>query len=187
MKFQMFLLLFILTACNSSQKHIKDYEKHIFKYISKEFISVNGDFSIFLPENWFKNEDSTRSKTHSYSLQTGPKSKNVTGFFAMTIFKMKLIKGSINNEFDLMIDAYLKRVGNLELIEKSKIKIGKKDAKIAHLAFTNEGKTYQEEIDIFIPLNSNEYYNICLISDKNEHIENNLGLLLQIAKTFKIK
>jgi len=44
----------------------------------------------------------------------------------------------------------------------------------------------KDEIDIFIPINKTQYYFIGLVSDKNENIENNIGMMLMCAKSFEL-
>lgn len=181
------IMLVVLIACGEKQKTIKDYEHYLSKYFSIEFKPNNGEFSIYLPKDWYKNEDSFNSDTLLYILESGPKSLNDNGNHSIVIFKMNLSKGNINNEFDLLIDAYTKSASNIELIEKSKIRIGDIDVKSAHLKFVHNEEITQEEIDIFIPISNKEYYYIALVSDKNEHIESNFGMMLQIVKSFKLK
>ena len=73
------------------------------------------------------------------------------------------------------------------LLNKTEIKVGNTQAKAAHLTFEHGGKITQEEINIFIPVNETQYYSIGMVCDKNENIQDNFGMMLECAKSFKLK
>ena len=183
---RLMLMLFALSACVEKQKKIEDYEQVESPLQLGKFIANNGEFSMDLPGAWHKNEDAVDSDTMLYKLETGPKMNN-KGLCVLVVYKMNLMKGNMDHEFDWVMDNLLKKVSNAELIEKSTLTIGKMKAKTAHIAFMHDGKVLQEEIDIFIPINKKQYYYFGLVSDKNEQTESNFGLMLQCIKTFKLK
>lgn len=183
---RLMLMLFALGACVEKQKDMEDYEQVGSTLQLGEFISNNGEFSLLLPGAWHKNENAVDSDTMLYRLETGPNMNN-NGLCGLVVYKLNLTKGNMDDEFDWVVDNFVKKVHNAELIEKSTLKIGSIEAKTAHLAYTHDGKILQEEIDLFIPINKKQYYHLGLISDKNEQIETNFGLMLKCAKTFKMK
>ena len=182
------LTLFTLVACDQKQPSINDYTKVKVKFGKSKFTSSNGEFSIMLPKgDWFVNEDTVNSDTLLYIMESGQKELSKHNFMVFGIAKSKVIHGNIDTEFDTVIQEFLGRVSNLNLIEKSNLKIGTVEAKTAHLAYEYEDKVIQEEIDIFIPYGQNQYYYLSMISNKNEHLDNNFGMLLECAKTFKLE
>lgn len=184
--FSIAFVLLVLFSCGKSQKSIDDYKLIKVKFAKKKFLAKNGEFSILLPKDWSRSEDTVNSDTLLYTLESGPNSLKADELSAIVIYKMNLTKGNISNEFDLNIDEYLKKISNSKLIGKSKIKIGEIEARTAQIAFTKDDKIIQEEIDIFIPINKNQYYYIGLVSNKNEKIDDNFGMMLECAQSFKL-
>lgn len=177
------LVLFVLIGCGKSQSRIVDYESTIVKFAKKEFKSNNGDFSIVLPKNWFHNEDPIVSDTVLYVLESGSKDKELV---ALNVMKMNIVSGNIEKEFNHLINQMTNRISNVELIEKSEMKVGSLTAKTAHLTYQYNGKITQEEIDFFIPINDNQYYYIGLVCDKNENTKNNFGMMIECVKSFRL-
>jgi hypothetical protein len=177
------LMLLVHIACDKSKKSIADYESNIVKFAKSEFKSNNGDFSMVLPKNWFHNEDPIDSDTILYVLESGSKDSN---FVAIGVMKMNIISGNIETEFKHLIKQMTKRANNIALVEMSEIKIGNNTAKTALLTYEYDGKITQEEIDCFIPINDTQYYYLGLLSDKNENLENNFGMMIECAKSFKL-
>lgn len=177
------LMLFVLISCGKSQTSIAGYESNIVKFAKSEFKSNNGEFSMLLPKGWFFNEDPVDSDTVLYVLEAGSKDRS---FVALGVMKMNIISGNIESEFDYVIKQMTDRAHNIALVEMSEMKIGNKTAKTALLTYEHDGKITQEEIDFFIPLNDTQYYYIGLVSDKNENIKNNFGMMIECAKSFKL-
>ena len=75
---------------------------------------------------------------------------------------------------------------DVEIIEKSTLEIGDKEAETVLMAYKLNGEVVQEEIDIFIPINDTQYYSINLVCDKNEKSEHNFGMMIGCAKSFKL-
>lgn len=177
-------MLFVLIACGRSQKSIADYESNKVKFAKSEFNSNNGDFSMLLPKNWFHNEDPIDSDTVLYVLESG---STDTNFVAIGVMKMNIISGNIEQEFENLIKQITDRSNNIALVEMSEMKIGNKTAKTALLTYEHDGKITQEEIVFFIPINDTQYYYLGLVSDKDENVENNFGMMLECAKSFYLK
>lgn len=177
------IMLFVFIACGKSQKSIADYESNKVKFAKSEFNSNNGDFSMLLPKNWFHNEDPIDSDTVLYVLESSSKDSN---FVAIGVMKMNVITGNIDKEFEHLIKQMTDRSNNVALVEMSEMKIGNKTAKTALLTYEHDGKITQEEIDFFIPISDTQYYYLGLVSDKNENIENNFGMMIECVKSFKL-
>ncbi len=177
------LILLVLIACGDQQMGITDYETNKVKFEKLIFNSNNGEFSMTLPKNWFYNEETIDSNKALYLLEAGSKDSNL---MAINVVKMNTISGNIDNEFDQLINQMTKRANNIKVIEKSQMKIGNKTSKIALLKYENNGKISQEEIDFFIPINDKQFYYLSLVSNYNENIENNFGMMIECAKTFKL-
>lgn len=177
------LMLFVLIACGEEQKSLADYEAYQVKIARKNFIANNGEYSILLPHDWKVNEDPIVSDTVLYVMETG---SSDTTLVAMGIMKMNVIYGNIDEEFDKFIKEMTNRASNVKLVEKSNLKIGNKLAQTALLTYEHEGKIIQEEIDIFVPINDTQYYNIGLVCDKNEKTQHHFGMMIGCAKTFKL-
>lgn len=177
------IMLFVLIACGENQKSIADYESYKVKFAKEKFYSNNGEFSILLPKNWFHNEDSIDSDTVLYTLESGSKDSN---FVAMGVMKMNIITTNIETEFEYLIKQITDRANNVTIVEKSEMKFGNKTAKTALLTYEHNEKITQEELDFFIPINDTQYYYLGGVSDKNENIENNFGMIIYCVKSFKL-
>lgn len=178
------LMLFILISCGKSQLSISDYESNKVKFAKSKLTSNNGEFSISIPKGWSHNEDSMKSATVLYTLEVGGgKEKTFTAFGVM---KMNLISGSMDKEFAFLIKQMTERSNNVTLVEMSEMKIGNRTAKTALLTYELNGKIIQEEIDFFIPINDTQYYFLGMVTDKNEDIKNNFGMMIECVKSFKI-
>ena len=177
------IMLFVLIACGENRKSIADYESNKVKFAKSQFNSNNGEFSILLPNNWFHNEDPIDSDTVLYVLESGSKDSN---FVAIGVMKMNIISGNIETEFEHLIKQMTDRANNVKVVEKSEMKIGNKTAKTALLTYEHNGKITQEELDFFIPINDTQYYYLGGVSEKNENIENNFGMIIHCVKSFKL-
>ncbi len=180
---EILLMLFVLIACGEKQKSLANYEAYQVKIARKNFTANNGEYSILLPHDWKVNEDPIVSDTVLYVMETV---SSDTTLVAMGIMKMNVIYGNIDNEFDKLIKEMTTRASNVKLVEKSQLKIGDKVAQTALLTYDHDGKIIQEEIDIFIPINDTQYYNIGLVCDKNEKTEHHFGMMIGCARTFKL-
>jgi hypothetical protein len=92
----------------------------------------------------------------------------------------------MQKEFEFLIKQMTERSNNVTLVEMSEMKIGNRTAKTALLTYEHNGKVIQEEIDFFIPINDKQYYYLGMVSDKNEDIKNNFGMMIECVKSFKI-
>lgn len=178
------LIVFVLIACGEIQNSIDNYEAYKVEFAKSEFKSNNGEFSMLLPTGWYTNEDSVESDTVLYVLETG--STDINDIVAMTVFKLNVIYGSIDSEFDSLVKQTTHLWSNVKLVEKSTIEIGDISAKTALFTFERDKKITQEEVDIFIPINKNQYYYMGLVSDKNENTKKNMAMMLECAKSFKL-
>lgn len=178
------LTFFVLTACSKKQNSLDDYESHILKFPKSKINAKNGEFSMSLPQGWHINQDLIESDTMLYMLQA---ISNETNFVCLVIYKMNVIYGDIDTEFEEYIYRMTNQASNVKLLEKATIKISNITAKTALLRYEHNGMVAKEEIDIFIPFNKGQYYSIGLISDRNDKIGDNFGMMLECAKSFQLK
>lgn len=176
-------ILFILIACREKQKSVQYYDARMVKFMKQKFTASNGEFSISLPKNWQVKEENNDTDRLLYTLETH---SPYSGIVIMSIMKMNIIHGSIDTEFDKICNEAIKKSSNIQLINNSTIEIDNVVAKTKHLKYENDGKVAQEEIDVFIPINDNQYYFIGLISDKDEKIDLNFGMMLDCVQSFKL-
>lgn len=182
--FSILLLLFVLIGCGEQQKSLSDYESYHVKIAREKFEANNDEFTMLFPKGWFINEDPIDSDTVLYVMEGGTKDTNFVGF---GIAKMNAIHGKTNDEFDKLLNKMTDRFSNVELIERSEMKIGNKNAQTALLTYYDlDQNALQEEIIIFVPLNDTQYYQMVLGCDRNEKTQHHLGLMIDCAKTFQL-
>lgn len=181
------IIAFFFFSCSQKQKTIDDYAQTKVKFAKSSFTGTNNEFSISLPKNWRTSEEPVDSDTLLYNMDCGSSDPLDSNLCFLSISKMRLMFGTIDTEFDLIVDETLKQSSNTILVDQSTMKIGSSDVQAALIGYTLNEEIVQETIQLFIPYSKEEYYIIGLMSDKNEHVEINFGKLLECASTFKLK
>lgn len=178
------IVLLVLVSCGKAQNSISDYESNKVKFAKTIFTSNNNEFTISLPKEWQVNEDPVHSDTLLYVLETGDPGKD---FVVFVVYKMNVISGSIDTEFDHMIKRMTDTYYNVHLIEKSEININQVPVHAVLLRHELDNGPAQDEIDIFYPISENQYYYFGMISDINESTLDNMSMMIECAKSFRLK
>lgn len=174
------ILLLSIVACSEKQSGIQDYESRKVKFAKKLFTSNNGEFSMTLPKNWSANEDPVDSDTLLYYMQAGPQDMSFT---CLNVSKLSMT----SKEIDQLVQQYIDQYSNVKLVEKSKMKIDNIVAKTVMTTQEQNEQMTHEQIEIFIPISKGQYYSIGMGTEKNDNTERNFAIMLECAKSFKLK
>jgi hypothetical protein len=185
-----YIILFLVVSCSKEDTTLEQYATHPVQFDKKEIRYPKDEFTLFIPQNWEWNIENYEDEQILLGVDIASPVDENGHFNIMSIQKLEGIddQSSLESEFESILELHKTKNSNFKIVDSGKTSILNGEAYFIHTKSDTNTYGEIELINFFVEgEEKGTYYSLSASSPQNEMLKQNMAIMLQSLRTFKLK